>query len=210
MGLLVKKYVEDNCLMGLWEIKEDYEELFSKVRLDEEETKKLNGFLNDQRKLEWLSVRALIKQLLDHEIRIVYNEDNKPFLQDRSYNISISHSNKLTGILVSKKKKLGIDMEYMTSKIYNIEHKYINEYEYITNDPGKRLIQLYVHWCAKEALYKICDKQEINFKRNLIIEPFEVYNEGRIYGTVDNIFGVEKYALHYEIQNNYTIVWCVK
>lgn len=59
MGLIVKKE-ENGCLLGIWEITEDYNTLYSKITLSEEEIEVLNNFRNYSRKLEWLSVRNLI------------------------------------------------------------------------------------------------------------------------------------------------------
>ena len=65
----------------------------------------------------------------------------------------------------------------------SIAHKFINENDVITADEEQRKYHLYIHWCAKEALYKICDKQDINFRDNLTIEPFEPMERGVLTGT---------------------------
>ena len=81
--------------------------------LDSEEKKRYKGFRSNSRKLEFLSVRALLSELIGKEARILYNKNNKPFLNDGSRFISISHSHKLTAILLSTNEKVGIDLEYM-------------------------------------------------------------------------------------------------
>jgi 4'-phosphopantetheinyl transferase len=210
MGLLLKKNVDNDCYLGIWEITETYGELFSKVSLNYEELSTLSGFLNHQRKLEWLSVRVLMNEMLKHDCQIIYNEVRKPFLADFSHNISISHSRNMTSILVSENKRVGIDMEFMSHQIYKIAHKFINEKEVVSSDPDQRRIHLYIHWCAKEALYKICDKQDINFKQNLTILPFEVMKEGVIEGLVDNRYGHDHFYLNYFFVDGYIVVWCIK
>jgi 4'-phosphopantetheinyl transferase len=210
MGLLIKKYVETDCLLGIWEIKEDYDTLFSKVNLLPEEISILNGFLNFQRKLEWLSVRVLMNELAEKDCRIVYNAQRKPFLADGSHNISISHSKNLTSIIISKGKRVGIDLEFMSHQIDHIACKFINEKENITNDSELKRLHLYIHWCAKEALYKICDKQDINFKQNLTILPFNIQSEGWLEGLVDNSLGHEHFDMSYFLIDGYIVVWCSK
>lgn len=210
MGILVKKHLNGDCILGIWDIEEDFDALFSMVNLTPVETETLNGFQSYQRKLEWLSVRVLINNVLDKDCRIVYNEDRKPFLADCSHNISISHSKNLTSVLVSKSKRVGIDLEYMSHQIHNIRHKFINENEYISDDPQKERTHLYIHWCAKEALYKICDKQDINFKQNLIIDRFEVGNDGSLRGLVNNKFGQEYFNLNYFLIDGYVVALCFK
>lgn len=210
MAIIRKEFVAEDCLLAIWEIAEDYETLFSKVHLTVDELKTLNGFLNNQRKLEWLSVRVLLNEVLEKNCRIVYNADHKPFLADNSYNISISHSKNLTSVLLSKNKRVGIDLEFMSHQIHNIAHKFINDDEFITKNDGLERIHLYIHWCAKEALYKICDKQDINFKQNLTITPFESDLLGKLEAHVHNRFGREKYNLEYFVIDGYTVVWCSK
>ncbi|HEX3010175.1 MAG TPA: 4'-phosphopantetheinyl transferase superfamily protein [Bacteroidales bacterium] len=210
MGIVKNEQVAPDCLLGMWEIKEDFNTLYSKVRLGKEEISTLDSFKNYSRKVEWLSVRVLLNEMTQKSSKIVYNEEHKPFLDDNSYNISISHSYRLTSVLLSKNKRVGIDLEYMTHRIRNIAHKFINEDEVISSDPSIESLHLYVHWCAKEALYKICDKNNINFKTNLTVRPFLLESRGLITGVHhdENIY--EEYPMNYIIQDNYVIVHCCK
>ncbi len=210
MAIVVNELIDSDCLMGIWEIEEDFDTLFSRVNLDDDDKNTLLGFKNPERQLEWLSVRVLLNELTQQESKIVYNEERKPFLADNSHNISISHSKKLTSVLLSKTKRVGIDLEYMSHRINNIAHKFINSNEYITSNIAFVKLHMYVHWCAKEALYKICDKKNINFKDNLTIKPFEVEHEGYITGTHhDNLIN-EEFKLKYMLRDNYVIVLCCK
>ena len=210
MGLILKKSVEEDCLLGVWEINEDFETLFKQVKLLPDEITTLDGFLSPQRKLEWLSVRVLINNLLEKDCSIVYNKQRKPFLACKTHNISISHSKNLTSILVSKGKRVGIDLEFMSHQIDHISSKFINEKEEITSDPELKRLHLYIHWCAKEALYKICDKQDINFKLNLTIRPFPIKFEGKLVGLLDNKYGHDLFSLNYFLIDSYVVVWCCK
>lgn len=210
MGLILKETVRGECLLGIWEIKEDYDTLLSGLKLEEDEIIKLNAFKSHNRKLEWLSVRNLMNELLPMNNRIIYNAENKPFLKGNSYNISISHSYNLTSILLSKSKRVGIDLELMSHKISTLSHKFINNQEIVTPDPQLKRFHLYIHWCAKEALYKICDKQDINFKENLTIFPFEPAETGSLKGRVLNSKGLEDFILNYKKYEDYIIVWTCK
>lgn len=194
----------------MWEIEEDYDTLFSSLRLDDDELERLESFKSNSRKLEWLSVRALIKDMLGRKSRIIYNAEKKPFLKGNSWNISISHSYNLTSIFVSKSKRVGIDLELMSHKISSISHKFINSQEVITDDPDLKRYHLYLHWCAKEAMYKICDKQDINFKENLTVFPFLPADEGTLKGRVLNSKGLEDFLLRYKKYKDYSIVWTCK
>jgi hypothetical protein len=210
MGIIRNEQIANDCLLGMWEIKEDFDTLYSRVKLDKDEIATLESFKNYSRKVEWLSVRVLLNEITQKSSKIIYNEDHKPFLSDNSYNISISHSNRLTSVLLSKQKRVGIDLEYMSHRIKNISHKFINNREVINHNQDVEGLHLYIHWCAKEALYKICDKNNINFKTNLTILPFSPELEGNITGIHhdDGIYDI--YPMKYLIQDNYVIVYCTK
>jgi phosphopantetheinyl transferase (holo-ACP synthase) len=210
MGILKNEQVADDCLLGMWEIKEDFNTLFSRVKLDKDEIATLDSFKNFSRKIEWLSVRVLLNEMAGKVCKIVYNEEHKPFLHDNSYNISISHSYRLTSVLLSQKKRVGIDLEYMSHRIKNIAHKFINEDEIVSRDPSIEGLHLYIHWCAKEALYKICDKNNINFKTNLTIRPFLPESKGLITGIHHDENINDEYPMSYVVQDNYVIVYCCK
>jgi 4'-phosphopantetheinyl transferase len=210
MGVIVKNDLELGCRLGIWEITENYDELRSRLSLESEEVRTLEGFRNLSRKLEWLSVRTLINEMTGKNTRIIYNEDRKPFLLENSSHISISHSKDYTSILLSRTKRVGIDLEYMSHRISGITDRFINRNERITSSPDLLRYHLYIHWCAKEALYKICDKKYINFKKNLTIKPFEPEDEGMITGTVDNVYGIDTYELFYRKMDNYILVWTCK
>jgi 4'-phosphopantetheinyl transferase EntD len=144
------------------------------------------------------------------ELSIYYNGNRKPFIKGNSYYISISHSRDLTSILLSHEKKVGIDLEYMSHRIASISDRFINEEDRITEDAELKKYHLYIHWCAKEALYKICDKQDINFKDNLTIEPFNPLEKGMLKGRVCNSMRNELFNMNYFCLGNYVVVWTCK
>jgi 4'-phosphopantetheinyl transferase len=164
----------------------------------------------NSRKLEFLSVRALLSELLGKEARIVYNKNNKPFLKNGSHFISISHSHKLTAILLSTNEKVGIDLEYMSINIAAFANKFMNRKEKVIKDPENRKYYLYLHWCAKEALYKICDKEGISIRNNITIEPFKLLESGELKGKVHTEKIKESFDLFYTRYDNYAIVWTKK
>jgi phosphopantetheinyl transferase len=210
MGCITKHYLNEFSILGVWKIEEDLNTLLDLALLDNDEKKKYKGFSSNSRKLEFLSVRALLSELIGREAKIVYNKNNKPFLKDGSRFISISHSHKLTAILLSTNEKVGIDLEYMSSNIAALAFKFINRKEKITKEKEERRYHLYVHWCAKEALYKICDKEGISIRNSITIEPFIVKESGEIKGQVHTNKINETFDLYYSKYDNYAIVWTKK
>jgi 4'-phosphopantetheinyl transferase len=210
MGCITKHYLNENTVLGVWKIEEEINTLLESVTLSADDRKKFKGFRSNSRKQEFLSVRALLKELLGDEARIVYNKNNKPFLKDGTHFISISHSHNLTSILLSKTEKVGIDLEYMSTNITAFAFKFLNRKEKITKDRELKKYHLYIHWCAKESLYKICDKEGISLRRDITIEPFEVKDSGEIRGWVRTGRIDERFDLFYTRYENYSIVWTRK
>jgi len=210
VAIIIDTHTDNNCHLGIWKITEDYDDLMSRLHLSSDEEKTLERFSHMPRKLEWLSVRALLKEMTGKRLSILYNGNRKPYLKRNLYYISISHSRDLTSILLSRKHHVGIDLEYMSHRITSLANKFINVSEYITDDSELVKYHLYIHWCAKEALYKICDKQDINFKDSLTIEPFIPQERGTIKGWVKNSLRNESFDMNYFNLGNYVIVWCSK
>lgn len=210
MGCITKHYLNEFSILGVWKIEEDIETLLKMVVLDNDEKKKYKSYSSTSRKLEFLSVRALLAELIGREARIVYNKNNKPFLRDGSRFISISHSHKLTAILLSTNEKVGIDLEYMSTNIAALAFKFLNWRERVSKKDEQKRYHLYIHWCAKEALYKICDKEGISIRKNLTIEPFRVQDSGEIKGHVHTDKINESFDLYYSKYDNYAIVWTKK
>ncbi len=210
MACITEHYLNDYTVVGVWKIEEDLKTLLSMVELDQNDNRRYKTFRSTSRKLEFLSVRALLKELIGPDARIVYNKNNKPFIKDGSHFISITHSHKLTAIMLSTQEKIGIDLEHMSSNINALSFKFINKKERITRERDKKRYHLYLHWCAKEALYKICDKEGINIKKNITIYPFDLSESGDIKGKVHSEKINEIFDLHYTRYDNYALVWTNK
>ncbi len=210
MGCITKHYLNRETVIGVWKIEEELSTLLEMVDMSPEDKKRYEVFRSTSRKLEFLSVRALLAEMMGRDARIVYNKNNKPFIKDGSHFISITHSNKLTAILMSRDERVGIDLEYMRVNINAFASKFLNKREKITRRWADRTYHLYIHWCAKEAIYKICDKEGINIVNDITIEPFDIHDSGEIRGSVKNERIDDQFTLFYSKYDNYTIVWTKK
>ncbi|MBE0679966.1 MAG: 4'-phosphopantetheinyl transferase superfamily protein [Bacteroidales bacterium] len=210
MACITKHYLNKDTVIGVWKIEEELPTLLEMVDMSPGDLKRYEIYRSTSRKMEFLSVRALLAEMMGRDARIVYNKNNKPFIKDGSHFISITHSNKLTAILMSRNERVGIDLEYMRLNINAFASKFLNKREKITRRWADRTYHLYIHWCAKEAIYKICDKEGINIVNDISIEPFEVRESGEIRGSVKNERIDDQFTLYYSKYDNYTIVWTKK
>ena len=176
MGIIKTIYPNKNSIVIIWKINESLSVL-------QNMTKEKSKIKNIIKQKEFYASRILIKNLCK-SFNIKYNgiikkDSGKPYLKNRTENISISHSFPyVTGIL-NKEKKCGIDIEKIQKKILKINHKFLSESELnkIKNNTQKNTI----YWTAKESLYKL-KGEFLSFKNDIKI--IELKNSFNIYGKV--------------------------
>ncbi len=197
----------DDAKLLVWEITQSIDELvsgFEDFTLFAVDFEKINS---DKRKLEFLGTRWLLKILLEKEINVQYTADGKPYLNNESYHISLSHSGKWMAVMIHSTKHVGIDIECPTDKIQKVYKRFLSETEQAELSDGKNIKQLQIAWSAKEALYKIIGKEAIDFANQLRLLPFEVQKEGQI--TAQHITTNTVYQLTYTQTAAYTLVYCI-
>jgi len=197
----------DDAKLLAWEITQSIDELvsgFENFTLFAADFEKINS---DKRKLEFLGTRWLLKILLEKESNVLYTADGKPYLNDESYHISLSHSGKWMAVMIHPTKVVGIDIECPTDKIQKLYKRFLSETEQAELSDGKDIKQLQIAWSAKEALYKIIGKEAVDFANQLRLLPFEVQKEGQI--TAQHITTNTVYQLTYTQTAAYTLVVCI-
>lgn len=127
---------------------------------------------------ERITATALLKEMLEEEVSIEHYKNGKPFLKDKAYNISISHSKNYIAIALNKKNEIGIDIEYMAEKINKVKNKFIADSEYI--DTENKSIHLAIHWCTKEALFKCVNNPNVDFRNDFSLSQFTPKKTGDI------------------------------
>ncbi|RLD62819.1 MAG: hypothetical protein DRJ01_05360 [Bacteroidetes bacterium] len=211
MSLILKKEVKTDCLIGVWKITENINELLSIHKLNKCEQKYFDKLTNQNRKFEFITTRILLNKLLSDKKTITYNKNGKPFLSDDSYKISISHSKKMVTIILSKDHEVAIDVENVLSERVNkVSSKFLSEKEQKLIKSENKTTQLFIYWCAKETLYKIFNKKNLNFKENIFIEPFNLKKEDSFVGKIITQELTDKFSLNYFFLDNFVIVWCCK
>jgi len=119
---------------------------------------------------QFLASRKLIG-LISPDLKVSYKE-NIPILSDNR-NISISHSEEMVAILISKDNGIGVDVERISEKVNSIKSKFLNQKElhYLSGD--QETIKLTRAWTAKESIYKALRKPGIIFSENILLEEFD-------------------------------------
>ncbi|NOZ35033.1 MAG: 4'-phosphopantetheinyl transferase superfamily protein [Chlorobi bacterium] len=147
---------------------------------------------NEKRKIEWLGTRILLKKMLGFYTEIQYNNNGSPYLKiDR--HISITHSKNYIGIILSKNKNTGIDIEIISDRILKTASKFIPDTEIKTIKTHK---EIYLHWCSKETLFKIKGGGGYDFKKDFVLAPFQAEEKGTITAFITK-YGKEQFILSY-------------
>lgn len=164
------------------------------------------------KRLQHLAGRFLLQFLFPdfpyHLIEIA--DTRKPFLPDEQYHFSISHCGDYAAAIVSKDKRVGIDIEIPTPKVENIMHKFLNQEEQqrfnksrLTTHDSRPTTLL---WSAKESVFKWYGDGEVDFKKHIQLKE---QHEGK--EAIDCFFAKNNIELtiHYRQFEHLVLAWVV-
>lgn len=198
--------VNDTSKVLIWKIEESFEDLSKDIELTKSSSERVNNMKSDLHRRGFLSVRQLLKKVGYTDADLVYDEYGKPHLKDGNF-ISITHSFTFSGIIISSKKPVGIDIEKQRDKIVKIAHKFtpIEEYKSIANHDAL-VSKLTIVWGAKESLYKIYGKKKLLFLENIYIEDFS-FDTNQTTGKILYEGVTSEYNIHFLETEGFTCVY---
>ena len=167
------------CKIAIWQIVESEEELVAplsngRVLLEEARQR----FKAAGRRIEWLAVRRLMHQL-GIASPIAYLPSGKPYLKDDKRHITISHTRGYAAVAISETNPIGLDIEQRTDKVCRVQHKFLSpEEKSLLPSEKKNVEALLIIWTAKEAMFKLVDKEGIDFAEHFHLDPFTVAPAG--------------------------------
>ena len=188
---LVKEIHIEKGLLLLWEITEELEPLKAEFpTLNTDLTFK--SLKNLKRQKEWLAVKMMLKHAGCSDFKVSYSSLGQPHIEHPQYQqVSISHSDKLAGVLFHQDTRVGLDIESLDRNFIGIEKKYLSPAEiklaYQTEN-GHCLF-----WCSKEAVYKTAGVAGIHFADQIALM---ITNE-RLYAKLKTDKITTTFQLHY-------------
>lgn len=208
MAIAYRQRVDDDTEFALWKIEESADELYSQLQLDKDEQAFFELLSSGKRHLHWLGTRVLLRKMLQTDAFIDCKVDThgKPYLVNMPYQISMSHSFDYAAVMISKRSPVGIDIELIKEKVERIANKFMRpeEMDFIATDEH-RIEQLYVCWCAKEAVYKCYGQKEVSFADNILLEPFTFAKQGELKVCLDKEPVKNNYKVEYMQYEDYMI-----
>lgn len=194
-------------LWGVWKTEESCEELLSRLSNEAAYLPYLNKMRTETRKREWLAARVLLKELLGKERWIAYRPSGAPFLPDTGLHISISHTKGYVAVMLSLEPNTGIDIEHIANRILKVKHKFLSEEEISHIDPRHEREHLLIHWCAKEALFKMIGRDEVDFIEHLHVHPFAYNENGRLTVSETRTDQAAMYELRYRVYADFIVTY---
>lgn len=211
MPLHTNKWLNAHARLVIWEIGETPDWFLSQLRLDEEERQRYEGFRTDLRRVHWLAYRHILKNLVGKgsDIRVRYDKHNKPFIDLSEDHISVSHSGRYAAVIISHNHAVGIDIEQISPRLHRIADRFLSPEETGREVGELSTGELCLHWCAKEALYKLKGERNLDFRENIrVIGPPEGMH-GPFEGLIRSRGVTSRYLLHSDVIDDYCLVYAV-
>ena len=171
MPLFFQQHIDSETKLAIWKIEEDEQFFLDHVPLQREIT-------HPHKRKQHLAGRYLLQYLFpDFPIRLIQVADTrKPYLEDEAFHFSISHSGDFAAVIVSRNRRVGIDIEKISEQTGRIRHKFVTEDEtavirdfleatwYQRPTPNE---QLTLMWSCKEAVFKWYGLGNVDFRKNI-------------------------------------------
>ena len=196
-----------NISLAVWKIEEDIDALLSSLERPEFFLSDFEKITSVSRKREFLATRVLLKKMMGKELRILHHASGKPYLENCSHKISISHSKDYVAILLHLTCEAGVDIEHISPRVLRIKHKFLSENELKNLSKTDEATHALVYWSAKESIFKALGKEGVDFAQHLQIKPFKLQKEGILFAkeTTQNI----DMKLNYRILTDAVITWII-
>lgn len=134
--------------------------------------------MSESRQQEWLAVRVLLRQLLGEEKEIRYLPSGKPYLADGSYRISVSHTRGFVAVIADEMQEVAVDIEYRSDRVLRLAPRFLSEEELNCPEGTDKALYYLIQWSAKESIFKILNRENVEFKTQIGIENFRPTEEG--------------------------------
>jgi len=204
MPVFFQHQINENTRLGVWKIEESEAFFKGNVPLHRHVT-------HPHKRLQHLAGRFLLQFLFpDFPYELVQIADtNKPYLPAEQYHFSISHCGDYAAAIVSRDKRVGIDVELTTDKIVKIKDKYLSKEEqhlFTTELLTTDYHLLTLLWSAKESVFKWYGQGNVDFKKHI-----RLLNRQEGKETLDCFFSKNEVELtiHYRWYNDLVLSWII-
>ena len=209
MGLYLKKKLDNEAEIGVWQITETEEELKELSSTPTDEMEEISFIRSESLRKQRLAVRALLNTMFDDKVYLSHHDNGKPYIENNPINISITHTAKYVAVILHEEENVGIDIESLDRDFSVVEKKALSEDEIEDLEDEKRNEQLAIYWCAKEAIFKLLSRYNVDFAEQIEVERFRPRGEGELEATCSYMDEDEEFDLEYITFDRHVLVWVV-
>lgn len=203
MPLFKTIHINEDTTLYLWEITEEYNELFRAVSLKDTSLSRLEKMKSESHQKGFLSVRMLLQHCGYNDFDLVYDELGKPHLKDGKH-ISISHSFGFSVIALSN-QNIGIDIEQVKEKVLRIAPRFMEMWHLEDLSEADQMKKATVIWGTKEAIFKVKNEVGISFPDHIFEKPFSL-SDKKCKAELHFNSCVENFDIFFEEAKNYMLV----
>ena len=210
MALYLKKKLDNEATIAVWQVTESEEELMRLSATPSDEMEEISFIKSESLRKQRLAVRALLNTLFEDKVYLSHHDNGKPYLENNATNISITHTEKYVAVILHEDQDCGIDIESLDRDFSAVEKKALSEDEIDDLENEKRNEQLAIYWCAKEAIFKLLSRYNVDFAEQIEVERFRPRGEGELEATfIDKNEDEEEFDLEYITFDRHVLVWVV-
>ena len=210
MALYLTKELSDTARLAVWQVTETESELRELSSTPSDELEEISYIKSESLRKQRLAVRALLNVLFEDKVYLAHHDNGKPYIENNSINISITHTDKYVAVILDENEEVGIDVESLDRDFSAVEKKALSEEEIedLDDDKEEKNEQLAIYWCAKEAIYKKMSQYHVDFAEQIEVERFRSRGEGELEATFIHKDGYEE-ELHLEYMtfDRHVLVW---
>lgn len=170
--LIRTQRLSDDLLLGLWRLPADTPR-------------------GAKRQQERAAAHSLLAAMLGRPVAILHDVDGAPRVE--GHQISISHTRGFLAILLSRSRRVGVDIEYRSDRIRRIASRFLRP-----DESASSTDDLLTCWCVKEAVYKLRSASHL------------AYDQMRVHldtATADDLLAADSLSFGREITADYVLVW---
>ena len=168
--LIRTQRLSDDLLLGLWRLPADTPR-------------------GAKRQQERAAAHSLLAAMLGRPVAILHAADGAPLVE--GHQISISHTRGFLAILLSRSRRVGVDIEYRSDR--RIASRFLRP-----DESASSTDDLLTCWCVKEAVYKLRSASHL------------AYDQMRVHldtATADDLLAADSLSFGREITPDYVLVW---
>ena len=169
MPLFYQQTIDRHTKIGIWKIEESENFFLQTVPLQNEIT-------HPHKRVQHLAGRYLLRYLFpDFPYDLIRIADTlKPFLENEAYHFSISHCGDFAAAIVSRDKRVGIDIELIGDRIVKVKDKFINNIEagilHKFDADISDLMKYTLIWSCKETMFKWYGDGQVDFRKHMQLQ----------------------------------------